>query len=127
MCKFTTFFVATGFLKISCFSKLLNEIFYSSLNYFEIFLLSLLFKLKGEKKIMITVRVLDRKTGDPVRDVKVALGFPGMFLMYPTNDEYTDEYGEAHFDHEPGNGVVYINGRKVREGNLQGLVIIYID
>ena len=75
---------------------------------------------------MITVRVLDRKTGEPVKDARVALGFSGFLTGGVTSDEYTDEYGEAHFDHDAGSGEVFVNGRKVREGSLHGLIIIYI-
>jgi len=77
---------------------------------------------------MITVRVLDRKTGKPVKGARVALGFSG-FAFLPggvTSAEYTDEYGEAHFNHEPSSGEVYVNGRKEKQGPLRGLVIVYI-
>jgi len=77
---------------------------------------------------MITVRVLDRRTGRPKKGTRVALGFHGLAFLLGgvTKDEYTDEYGEAHFDCESKSGAVYVNGRKVREGLLQGLIIIYI-
>jgi len=75
---------------------------------------------------MITVRVLDRKTGKSVKSATVALYFSGFLTSGFTRGEYTDEYGEAHFDHEPGSGEVYVSGRKVREGLLRGLIIIYI-
>lgn len=77
---------------------------------------------------MITVRVLDSKTGKPIKGARVALGFKG-FAFLPggvTSSKYTDAYGEAHFDHEPCSGEVYVNGRKEKEGQLQGLIIVYI-
>jgi len=75
---------------------------------------------------MITVRVLDPKTGKPVKGARVALGFYGFPIGGVSKDEYTDAYGEAHFDHEPCTGEVYVNGKKLKEGPLKGLVIVYI-
>jgi len=76
---------------------------------------------------MITVRVLNRRTGKPVKGARVALAFSGGLLPGGvTSAEYTDEYGEANFDYDARSGEVFVNGRTVKRGSLRGLVIVYI-
>jgi hypothetical protein len=74
---------------------------------------------------MITVKVVNQSTGKPVSDKRVSLFFDGLFRS-GSGDQYTDSQGEAHFDNDPGKGTVYLDGKNVKEGRLEGRVVIYI-
>lgn len=75
---------------------------------------------------MFTVKVIDRKTGRPVKGVKVSVGFDGLFRGF-TKDEYTDYDGEVHFDNDNGTGTIYVKGQREYEGKIEGRKVIYID
>lgn len=75
---------------------------------------------------MISIRVLNHKTGKPVVGARVKISFNTFPFSSFSDAEYTDEYGEVHFDDDPTSGAVYVNGDKVKEGLLKGLVIVYI-
>ncbi|MEG3975685.1 hypothetical protein QT970_13835 [Microcoleus sp. herbarium8] len=74
---------------------------------------------------MVTVKVVYRDDGKPVKNKKVALGFDS-WARGITEDVWTDEAGEAHFDADPGDGKVYIDGDTVYNGDLRGRVVVYI-
>jgi hypothetical protein len=74
---------------------------------------------------MITVKVCYANTGKSADTIKVALGFDGI-LRGVSEDQWTDSDGEAHFDHKPGDGKVFIRGSTVYQGYLSGRVIVYI-
>jgi hypothetical protein len=74
---------------------------------------------------MVTVKLLYQDDGKPAKNEKVALGFDG-FSRGVTGDEWTDDRGEAHFDNDPGNGVVYHKGSTVYKGRIEGRVVVYI-
>jgi len=61
---------------------------------------------------MVTVRVIDRSSGKPVKGKKVALGTSGLLSGGVTRGEWTDSNGDAHFDVKPNHGKVYVNGTK---------------
>ena len=76
---------------------------------------------------MITVKVVDKRTGKPIKGARVALAFSG-FAILPgcvSKTEYTNEFGEAYFDYDSAS-VVYVNGQTVKEGNIKGLVVINV-
>jgi uncharacterized GH25 family protein len=75
---------------------------------------------------MITVKVVDKRTGKPIKGARVALAFSGALLPGGVSKtEHTNEFGEAYFDYDSAS-VVYVNGQTVKEGNIKGLVVINI-
>lgn len=74
---------------------------------------------------MVTIRVFYSSTGNPSENSKVSIAFDGLFGGV-TSNEYTDENGDAHFDVNPDNGTVYVDGKTVHKGYLSGRVIVYI-
>ncbi|MGE0885804.1 MAG: hypothetical protein AB7P14_19880 [Blastocatellales bacterium] len=75
---------------------------------------------------MITVKVCHASTGKPASDKKVALGIDELFRGGVTSSEYTDSNGEAHFDVEPGEGRVFVDGSTKHKGYLKGRIVVYI-
>lgn len=75
---------------------------------------------------MFTVKIIDRKTGRPVKGARVGAAFDG-FSRGCTKDKYTDYDGEAHFDYDNGTGTIYVNGHQEYEGRIEGRKVIYID
>jgi len=75
---------------------------------------------------MVTVRVMSRNSGRPVKGKKVALATGGLLSGGVTHGQWTDSNGDAHFDVKPNHGKVYVSGTKEYEGNLFGRVIVYI-
>jgi hypothetical protein len=74
---------------------------------------------------MFTIKIVERATGKPAKSQRVSAGFNG-FGRGMTKDQWTDQNGEAHFDHDPGKGEIYINGKNSYEGQIEGRVLIYI-
>jgi len=74
---------------------------------------------------MITIKVIRGSSGKPTKGERVSIGFSSLFRSV-TNSEYTDEDGEAHFDAEPDDGQVFVNGSTEYEGEVRGRVVIYI-
>ncbi|MBV6506221.1 MAG: hypothetical protein ILNGONEN_01793 [Syntrophorhabdaceae bacterium] len=74
---------------------------------------------------MVTIKVAWESTGKPVKGSRVAIGLSG-FSGGVTNEEYTDDNGEAHFDVDPGQGEVYVDGSKKFKGRVSGRIVIYI-
>jgi len=75
---------------------------------------------------MVTVRVIRKSSGKPVKGKKVALGINSLFSGGVTRGEWTDSTGDAHFDIKPGQGKVYVSGAKEFEGHLSGRIVVYI-
>ena len=76
---------------------------------------------------MFTVCVIDESTGRPISDKKVSVEIKeGIFDFGFLPNQYTDSRGEAHFSHENARGVVYVDGRSVREGYLSGRMVVYV-
>ncbi len=72
---------------------------------------------------MITIQVFSQATGNPVKGSKVgvSVGWSGV------NHEYTDSSGEANFATiSPGDAEVYVDGKTVFKGRLEGRKLIYI-
>jgi uncharacterized protein YfaS (alpha-2-macroglobulin family) len=74
---------------------------------------------------MVSVKVVSKNSGKPVEGKKVSLGFDG-FSRGVTGSEYTDSSGEAHFDADPGDGQVFVDGTTKHKGRLSGRVVVYI-
>ncbi len=75
---------------------------------------------------MVTVQVIYRNSGKPIKGKKVALGIDGLFSGGVTHGKWTDYNGEAHFDVKPNQGKVYVEGAKRYEGYLSGRVVVYV-
>jgi hypothetical protein len=75
---------------------------------------------------MVTVKVLSESTGKPVSGKRISLWFDGLLRGGSSSDQRTDSQGEAHFNNDPGNGTVYVDGTNVHQGYLQGRVVVYI-
>lgn len=74
---------------------------------------------------MITIKLIHSSSGKPAKGERISIGFSSLFRGV-TSSEYTDENGEAHFDADPGEGEVYVNGSNRHKGQLKGRVVIYI-
>lgn len=74
---------------------------------------------------MVSVKVVSQSSGKAVQGQRVAVGFDGVFRGM-SSTEYTDSTGEAHFDCDPGNGSVYVNGYTKHKGHISGKVVVYI-
>lgn len=74
---------------------------------------------------MFTVKVIDHRDGRPAEYKKVGIVFKGFFRGL-TKDLRTDEYGEAHFDYDNGEGTIYVDGKPAYEGYIEGRIIVYI-
>lgn len=74
---------------------------------------------------MFTIQIIETSTGRPAEGKKVGIIFHGIFRG-STSDYYTDRDGEVHFSEENGEGTVYVQGKKVYEGKIEGRKIIYI-
>jgi len=75
---------------------------------------------------MVTVRVISRSSGKPLKGKKVALGISGLLAGGVTRGEWTDANGDAHFEVKPGHGKVYVGGIKEYEGYLSGRLVVYV-
>lgn len=75
---------------------------------------------------MVTIQVVNTKTGKPEENKKVYITFGSGWGKKSTEDVWTDDRGEAHFDAKPGEGKVVVNGSKEYEGMTEGRVVVYI-
>jgi hypothetical protein len=77
------------------------------------------------KDSMITIKVVWESTGKPVKDSRVVVWLSG-FSGGVSNEEYTDDNGEAHFDIAPAHGEIYVDGSTKYKGLISGRKVIYI-
>jgi hypothetical protein len=75
---------------------------------------------------MITVKVCYESSGKPAKDKKVSIGVDSLFSDGVTDSVWTDSNGEAHFDIEPCNGKVFVDGSTAHKGYLKGRIVVYI-
>ncbi len=75
---------------------------------------------------MITVKVCHESSGKPAQGKRVVVGRDDFFSQGVTDSQLTDSNGEAHFDIEPCNGKVFVDGKTVHKGHISGRVIVYI-
>jgi hypothetical protein len=71
---------------------------------------------------MVTIRVINKSSGNPASGKKIALGnFNGV-----TDSRWTDAEGIARFDVKNGQGKVFVDGATRYEGKLAGQIVVYI-
>lgn len=75
---------------------------------------------------MVTVKLMSKSSGNPIKGKKVALGMEHLIGTGVTSGEWTDSNGEAHFDVKPGQGKVYVDGSNRHHGHLSGRVVVYV-
>lgn len=75
---------------------------------------------------MFTIRAIEKSSGRPWKGVKVDVCVAGLFSGGFLLTQTTDAGGEAHFDHEPCRGKVYVRNRQVHEDWLEGRVVLYL-
>jgi hypothetical protein len=75
---------------------------------------------------MVTVKLVSKSSGNPVKGKKVALGIDKLLSGGVTHGEWTDSNGEAHFDVKPAHGKVFVGGSTKYEGHLSGRVVVYV-
>jgi uncharacterized protein YfaS (alpha-2-macroglobulin family) len=71
---------------------------------------------------MVTIMVVSRSSGNPLKGKRVSLGV----TMGVTSSEWTDDKGEAHFDVKPGNAEVFVDGSTEYKGHVSGRVVMYV-
>lgn len=74
---------------------------------------------------MFTIKVIDSNSGRPASGKRVQVFFKGFFRGH-TSIQYTDKEGEAHFDYDNGDAEVFVAGKVVYEGYVNGRRIVYI-
>ncbi len=74
---------------------------------------------------MVTVMVVRQSTGKPVDGIRVSVGFDGLFRGM-SKEEYTNNNGEAHFNNDPGDGEIFVDGMCEFKGRIEGKKVIYI-
>lgn len=73
---------------------------------------------------MFTIKVVSQSTGKPAQHKRVRVSFSGLRGM--TDNQFTDNSGEAHFNSDPGEGEVYVDGKSKFKGKISGRVLIYL-
>lgn len=74
---------------------------------------------------MFSIQVVNKQTGTPQRGRRVSVGFHGFSRSF-SESLYTNDDGIVHFDHRPGKGDVYIDGKKIKLFDLHGMVVVYV-
>lgn len=74
---------------------------------------------------MVSVKVIYTSSGKPAISQKVSIGFDGFFRGF-SETQYADKSGETHFNNDPGNGVIYVNGKASFKGYIAGMKVLYI-
>jgi len=69
---------------------------------------------------MITVTTLCPSSGRPATGRKVTVHWPCSW-----SEGYTDRNGSVNLQGGPGQGKIYVSGKKVRDGHLSGHVTVY--
>lgn len=79
-----------------------------------------------EVKVVVTVKVIRKSSGEPIKGKKVALGIDALLSGGVTKGEWTDSNGEAHFDVKPNYGKVFVDGSTEHKGYLSGRIVVYL-
>lgn len=74
---------------------------------------------------MVSVKVCWKQNGKPAEGRKVAVSFDGLTGGI-TGNEFTNSSGEVHFDVDPGQGKVYVDGNTAFTGWVQGMIVVYL-
>lgn len=69
---------------------------------------------------MITVTVLNRSTGRPETGRRIAVHW-----TWTHSEGYSDRNGSVNLHGGPGQGTIYVSGRKSRQGYLSGHITVY--
>ena len=75
---------------------------------------------------MFTIKLVEQSNGKPAAGKRVSIGFPGIFSGGVSKNQYSDSNGETHWDYDPCEGTVYVEGQDEYTGRLEGRVLIYI-
>jgi len=75
---------------------------------------------------VVSVQVFYKSSGKPAKGAGVSLSFNGIFSGGVTKKQFADSDGNAHFDTPSGSGKVFVDGKTVYEGRLEGRTIVYI-
>jgi hypothetical protein len=75
---------------------------------------------------LITIRLISKSSGRPVKGKKVALGIDALLSAGVTHGKWTDEEGEASFNVDPNYGQVLVSGSTEFKGYLQGTITVRI-
>jgi len=76
---------------------------------------------------MVTVQVFRQASGKPAKSEQVSMSNDSLFGGFVTPRQMTDANGEAHFPtFEPCQGTIYVNGKEVYKGRIEGRKIVYI-
>lgn len=75
---------------------------------------------------MVSVKVCYKDSGKPAKGMKVAIGVDSFFSGGVTSSKWTDSDGEAHFDLDPCQGKIFVDGRTVYSGHLSGRKVVYV-
>lgn len=74
---------------------------------------------------MLTVQVVSKSSGKPLKGKKVTLSFDGL-LRGMSKPAFTDSRGLVNFDHKPGAGKIFVSGNSVYKGRIEGTTVVYI-
>lgn len=72
---------------------------------------------------MITIQVFSASSGRPRQGVRVTIMYPGTFTH--SDCGYTDSNGYAYANVGPSSGEVWVEGKMVYSGYLQGTVRVH--
>jgi len=75
---------------------------------------------------VITVRLISKSSGKPVKGKKVALGIDALVSGGVTHGKWTDDQGEASFSVKPNYGKVFVSGSTEYEGYLEDTLTVRI-
>ncbi len=75
---------------------------------------------------MVSVRIFSKTSGKPLKNMRVCIGFSGFTRGFSPN-LYSDNNGEVHFNNDPGEGSIYVNGKEVYKGTISGMRTIYLN
>lgn len=78
-----------------------------------------------KEDVMVSVKVVWRSSGRPYRGARVAIAFHGL-LRGVSRTVSSDADGLAHFDNDPGSGVIHVDGRERYRGSIAGLTVVYV-
>ncbi len=75
---------------------------------------------------MVSVKVLSKSSGNPVKGAKVSLMFSGLISGGSVSGQYTDNKGEVHFNIGTGKGTIYVDGRDTKTGYISSTEVVHI-
>lgn len=73
----------------------------------------------------VTIQVVRKASGQPVQGERVTVSFDGL-LRGISKPVHSDSQGLANFDSKPGNGSVFVDGKSVYKGRIEGTTVVHI-